>query len=139
MTDALVAPSLLAADFLHLSKEIQNIELAGADWHHIDVMDGHFVSNLTFGPPLIKALKNITKIPLDVHIMVANPEEVADQYIDAGANLLTFHYEASSNPIKLIKNIQNTGTKAGIAINPDTPVKNIASFILSNDLLNFIL
>ena len=91
--NVLVAPSVLAANPLRYGEEIKSAEQAGADWHHIDVMDGHFVPNLTFGLPLIKSLKKVSKIPLDVHIMVSNPDEVALSYVEAGADILVFHAE----------------------------------------------
>lgn len=121
----LVAPSLLSADPLHFGRDIQEVELAGADWHHVDVMDGHFVPNLTFGIPFIKALKSKAKIPLDVHIMVSNPDAVAEQYLAAGADILVFHQEAAVHPHRIVQQIKAHGRKAGIAINPGTPVEHV--------------
>ena len=128
----IVAPSLLAADPLHFGAEVKSVEDAGADWHHVDVMDGHFVPNLTFGLPFIAALKKVATIPLDVHIMVSNPDQVALDYVKAGADILCFHIEASTHPHRLIQAIHGAGAKAGIALNPGTPVE--AVFPLLDDV-----
>lgn len=118
-----IAPSLLAVDPCSIGEWAKKGEEAGADWHHIDVMDGHFVPNLSFGIPLVKALKGRTSIPLDVHIMVSNPDVVAMDYIKAGADILCFHIEAALHPHRLIKSIQDAGAKASIALNPGTAVE----------------
>lgn len=128
----MVAPSLLAADPLNIAREVQRIEAAGADWHHIDVMDGHFVPNLTFGLPLIKALKSKVKIPLDVHIMVSNPDEVALEYVKAGADIVVFHIEAARHSHRLVQAIAKAGARVGVALNPGTPVDWV--FPLLDDL-----
>ncbi len=125
MSHIIVAPSLLAADPLKFLEEIKSVEKAGADWHHIDVMDGHFVPNLTFGIPLVKALKAVTSIPLDVHIMVSNPDDVALDYVKAGADLLVFHVEAAKHTHRLLHAIRDHGAKAGIALNPGTPIEAV--------------
>lgn len=119
----LVAPSLLSADPLHFGRDAAAVEAAGADWHHVDVMDGHFVPNLTFGLSFIKAMKAQSKIPLDVHIMVSNPDTVAEQYLDAGADILVFHVEAAMHAHRIIQLIHARGRKAGIALNPGTPLE----------------
>ncbi len=100
------------------------MEAAGADWHHIDVMDGHFVPNLTFGLPLVRALKGFVKRPLDVHIMVSNPDDVALDYVDAGADILVFHGEATHHGHRLASAIRSKGAKPGVALNPGTPLEH---------------
>jgi ribulose-phosphate 3-epimerase len=132
VSQVIVAPSILAADPLRFLEEIKSVEKAGADWHHIDVMDGHFVPNLTFGIPLVKALKGVSSIPLDVHIMVSNPDEVALDYVKAGADLLVFHVEAVRHGHRLLHAIKDQGAKAGIALNPGTPIE--AALPLLDDL-----
>lgn len=125
----LIAPSILSADFMNIEKEIRMLEKAGADWIHCDVMDGHFVPNLTFGPPVIKKLRAITKLPLDVHLMINNPDATVDQYIDAGADWLSFHIEAAKHPKALLKYIKGKGVKAGLVIKPKTPVDAIRELL----------
>lgn len=124
MRSPLVAPSLLSADPLKFGEEMRSIEKAGADWHHVDVMDGHFVPNLTFGIPLVAALKRQTSLPLDVHIMVSNPDEVALDYVRVGADILVFHVEAAKHAHRLAQAIRAAGAKAGIALNPGTPLES---------------
>lgn len=121
--NVLVAPSILAANPLCFGDEVKSVEAAGADWHHIDVMDGHFVPNLTFGIPLIKALKKIAKLPLDVHIMVSNPDDVALAYVDAGADILVYHAEVAKHGHRLAEAIRAKGARPGIALNPGTPLE----------------
>lgn len=135
MVNTLVSPSILSANPLSLLEDLLRIEKAGADWHHIDVMDGHFVPNLTFGLPLINALKKKSSLPLDVHIMVSNPDEVAFQYIEAGADILTFHIEAAKDPLAIIKSVKELGGKAGIAINPETSVIELRPYLNHLDLI----
>jgi ribulose-phosphate 3-epimerase len=124
-TEIKVSPSILSADPLKFGDEVNAVAAAGADMLHIDVMDGHFVPNLTFGLPLVRSLKNHTKLPLDVHIMVTNPDQVAVDYVDAGADFLTFHIEAATHAHRIIEVIKAKGAKAGISLNPGTAVELI--------------
>lgn len=120
-----IAPSILSADFANLYEEIIKVERAGADLLHIDVMDGHFVPNLTIGPPVISCLKNRTSLPFDVHLMIENPERYVDDYIKAGAHILTVHMEASAHIHRLLGYIKSRGIIPGIALNPGTPLTNL--------------
>ncbi len=120
MNKILVAPSILSADFANLERDIKKVENAGADWLHIDVMDGHFVPNITIGVPVVKSIKKITNIPLDVHLMIENPEKYIEPFANAGADILTFHYEAVQNPKEVLLKIRENGMKAGISIKPKT-------------------
>ncbi len=120
-----IAPSLLSADLLNLNDEIDQLIQAGSDELHIDVMDGHFVPNLTFGPPLIKGIKARKSIPLDVHIMIANPQESASAYLKAGADCLSFHIEATHEHQAIIREIRRHRARAGIAISPATPISRL--------------
>ncbi len=131
----LVSPSILSADFLHLADELRSIEAAGADWHHIDVMDGHFVPNLTFGLPVIRQIKSVAKKPLDVHIMVSNPDQVAMGYVEAGADFLTFHIEAADDPVAVAKAIRAKGAKAGVSLRPATPIESLEPVLPHVDLV----
>ena len=124
-----VAPSLLSADPMNMGEEIKSVESAGADWHHVDVMDGHFVPNLTYGPHFIKGLKKIATIPLDVHIMVSNPDAVAMQYVEAGADRLSFHIEAAKNPRKIAEQIAAGGAKPALTVSPDTPIEKLFPYL----------
>ena len=135
MNPIIVAPSLLAADCMHFAEEVASVEKAGADWHHVDVMDGHFVPNLTFGLPFITALKKVAKIPLDVHIMVANPDVVALDYVRAGADILVFHIEAARHPHRLCQTIRAAGAKVGIAVNPGTALELVYPLLDDVDVI----
>lgn len=130
-----ISPSLLSADPLNFERAVREVEESGADALHIDVMDGHFVPNLTFGLPLIAALKKLTRLPLDVHIMVSNPDCVADSYLQAGADFLCFHIEASVHPYRTLQNIKKKGVKAGIALNPGSPASLIAPLLSTLDMV----
>lgn len=121
MNKIIVAPSILSADFANLESDIKKVETAGADWIHVDVMDGHFVPNITIGVPVVKSIRKITKLPLDVHLMIENPEKYIEPFAKAGADILTFHYEAVKNPKDVLLKIRENGMKAGISIKPNTP------------------
>lgn len=121
-----ISPSILASDFANLASEIKKVEQAGADWIHLDVMDGHFVPDVTIGPPVIKALRKVTSLPFDVHLMISNPEKYIEKYRKAGADIITFHYEAAPDKaLSIINQIKASGAKAGIAIKPSTKVEEI--------------
>lgn len=131
----LVAPSLLSANFANLGEEIKKVKKAGADWLHIDVMDGHFVPNITVGPIVVKALRGITDLPLDVHLMIEDPEKYIDPFIKAGSDLITFHIETVKDADSVIRKIKDLGKKAGISIKPKTPVEDIKPFLEKVDLI----
>ena len=131
----LVAPSLLSADMSALGKEVKLLEQAQADLLHFDVMDGHFVPNLTFGPMILKNLKKHTNLPFDVHLMVTNPEEFVPWYAEAGADYLTFHIEATANPNGILKSIKQRGIKAGISIKPNTSIDTLKNLKEKPDLV----
>lgn len=119
-TDIQIAPSILSADFANLERDVRMISEAGADWIHVDVMDGHFVPNLTIGPAHVKMLKRVTDVPLDVHLMIDNPEVQVSWYIDAGADSVTVHVETCDNAATMLRVIGDAGVKAGISLNPET-------------------
>ena len=119
---ALIAPSILSADFLNLGQDIHNIQQAGAQILHVDVMDGHFVPNLTIGLPVIEALRNSTDLLLDVHLMISNPERMVEAYVDAGADYLSVHYETVTHLDRLVERIREKGAQPGVVLNPHTPV-----------------
>lgn len=131
----IIAPSILSADFANMASELQQLEEAKADWIHVDVMDGHFVPNLTFGAPVIKKFRPHTDLPFDVHLMISNPEEYIEEYINAGANSLTIHYEAVDNPVDTLNKIRKLGIKAGISIKPNTPAEKIRPYLSLCDLI----
>lgn len=131
----IVAPSILSADFSKLGEEIHDIDKAGADWIHIDVMDGNFVPNITIGPLVIESIRKYTDKPFDVHLMIVNPERYVDQFADAGADIITVHYEASIHLHRLIHQIKDLGKKAGLSINPSTPVSLLEEILPYLDLV----
>ncbi|BBW96731.1 ribulose-phosphate 3-epimerase [Geobacillus sp. FSL W8-0032] len=130
-----IAPSILSADFARLAEEIRSVEEGGADWIHVDVMDGHFVPNLTIGPPVVAAIRPVTKLPLDVHLMIAEPDRYIPAFADAGADLISVHVEACPHLHRTIQLIKEQGVKAGVVINPHTPVEMIRHVIAEVDLV----
>jgi len=131
-----IAPSLLAADFSCLGDEVRSVERAGADWLHLDVMDGHFVPNLTFGPCIVDAVRKVTKRPIDVHLMITDPWQYCERFLDAGADVLTFHVEVEQNGDvpALIDQIKQRGCKAGMSLQPDTPVERLQPYVARLDI-----
>lgn len=119
-TDIQIAPSILSADFANLERDVRMISAAGADWIHVDVMDGHFVPNLTIGPAHVKMLKRVTDVPLDVHLMIDNPEVQVPWYIEAGADSVTVHVEVCDDAASMLRTIRDAGVKVGISLNPET-------------------
>ena len=130
-----IAPSILSADFAVLGQEIKKLDEAGADLIHFDVMDGHFVPNITFGPMILRDLKKHTHLPFDVHLMVKNPKIFIPWYADAGADIITFHLEATENPENEITLIHNLGKKVGISIKPNTDIELLRPFIAKIDMV----
>ena len=129
-----ILPSLLMCDFGNLQREIETLERAGVAGLHLDVMDGHFVPNLTYGLPIVRAIRRMTDLPLDVHLMIANPGQYIDQFRDAGADVMTIHREAVEDPRPVLRQIRATGAAAGLAINPPTPIAGIEPLIGDCDL-----
>ncbi len=124
-----IAPSLLAADFSRLADEIAQAEAGGADWFHLDVMDGHFVPNLTFGPLIVSSIRKCTKLPLDTHLMIESPEQYLEAFRDAGSDHITVHQEVCSHLHRTIARIKELGSKAGVSINPVTPATTLAEIV----------
>lgn len=131
----LIAPSILSADFARLGEEIAAVERAGADWIHVDVMDGHFVPNLTIGAPVVKSLRPVTKLPLDVHLMIDAPERYVDAFCAAGADYLTIHVEATADVAGTLAKIRSHGVKPGITLRPGTAVEKIFPYLSLVDLI----
>jgi len=132
----IIAPSILSADFANLEQEIKRIEIAGADWVHVDVMDGNFVPNITIGAPVVKNIRRVTKLPLDVHLMINHPEKYIKDFIKSGADYITVHYEACKDNLnEILESIRALGAKAGLSIKPATPVEAIEKYITKLDLI----
>jgi len=130
-----IAPSILSADFSRLAEEIQAVEEGGADWIHVDVMDGHFVPNITIGPVITEGARRATELPLDVHLMIEEPDQYLAAFADAGADVLTVHQEACRHLHRTLERIRELGMKAGVAINPATPLEAVREVLPNIDLL----
>ncbi len=130
-----IAPSILSADFSKLGEEIKDVERGGADWIHVDVMDGHFVPNITIGPLIVEAIRPVTKLPLDVHLMIENPEQYIGAFAKAGADYITVHAEACTHLHRTIYQIKEAGVRAGVVLNPATPVEMIKHVITDIDMV----
>lgn len=130
-----ISPSILSADFARLADGVAEAEAAGADWIHVDVMDGHFVPNITIGVPVVAALRRVTKLPLDVHLMIEHPDRYVDAFVEAGADWLTVHQEASVHLHRTVERIRQLGAKPGVSINPATPASAISEILPYVDLV----
>ncbi|GKS56771.1 ribulose-phosphate 3-epimerase [Nitrospira sp.] len=130
-----IAPSILSADFARLADEVGKVEQAGADWIHVDIMDGHFVPNLTVGPPIVEALRKVTRLPLDLHLMMTNPDSYINEFAHAGADYLTVHVEACPHLHRTVQAIKEHGVKAGVTLNPATSTSTLEEIVAETDLI----
>lgn len=130
-----IAPSILSADFSRLGEQVKTVEAGGADYIHVDVMDGHFVPNITIGPLIVEALRPVTPLPLDVHLMIENPDRYIEAFVKAGADILTVHVEACVHLHRTVQAIKEKGIKAGVALNPHTPLSSVEEILPDIDLI----
>ncbi|HDL21194.1 MAG TPA: ribulose-phosphate 3-epimerase [Nitrospirae bacterium] len=130
----LIAPSILSSDFTNMQREIADIERSGADWLHIDIMDGHFVPNITIGPDIVKQIRPLTGMPLDVHLMISDPDRYLDDFSEAGADIITVHAEATTHLHRSIQKIRSLGKKAGVSLNPATPLSELGYVLQDVDV-----
>jgi ribulose-phosphate 3-epimerase len=135
MSNYILAPSIIAADFAHIAEEVAACEAAGADWLHVDVMDGHFVPTITVGPLFTESLKRVTKLPLDVHLMISEPEKYLEDFAKAGADHITVHVETCPDLLRVVERIKSLGCKAGITLNPATPASALDAALPFADLV----
>jgi ribulose-phosphate 3-epimerase len=130
-----IAPSILSADFSRLKDEIEAVEAAGADWLHVDVMDGHFVPNITIGPVVVESIRRVARIPLDVHLMITDPDKYGPEFIKAGADWVSIHPDTCADPKASLKKIRELGAKASIAVNPDVPLERVENLLTDIDMI----
>jgi ribulose-phosphate 3-epimerase len=130
-----IAPSILSADFSRLRDEIQAVEKAGADWLHVDIMDGHYVPNITIGPVVVESVRKVTRMPLDVHLMITDPDKYAPEFIKAGADWISVHPETCKDPVKSLERIRELGAKTSIAVNPDVPLEKVEAYLAHIDMI----
>lgn len=135
MNPVKIAPSILSADFSRLKEEIQAVEAGGADWLHVDVMDGHFVPNITIGPVVVESLRKVTEIPLDVHLMITDPDTYAPEFIKAGADWVSIHPDTCPDPHRSLETIRGLGARASVAVNPDVPLSKVDRFLPHIDMI----